>query len=120
MIANTTESNTLKNKILENKYKLNEITLFLRNIEIKNIIEALSPNNSKEDEFLELFTYYIWLLRDDNNIVSLINSEEFPTQYIMKYIFSSMGRWISQGNDVDDFFCLIGTHFQARKALKFL
>lgn len=120
MIAGISESNTLRNKILENKYKLNEITIFLKNIERKNIIEALNPVNSKEDEFLELFTYYIWLLRDDNNIVSLINSDEFPTKYIIKYIFSSMGRWISQGNDVDDFFYLIGTQFSSKKSLEIL
>jgi|JI9StandDraft_1071089.scaffolds.fasta_scaffold00753_16 hypothetical protein len=114
------DSFILRDSILENKNSINQTTFLLRNLERENIIEALNVNNSNQDEFYEIFTYYMWLLRDESYMLSLMNSEEFPTSYIIKYIFSSMGRWIGQGNDIDDFFYLVGTQFSSQKSLEIL
>ncbi|HMW03783.1 MAG TPA: hypothetical protein PK079_03315 [Leptospiraceae bacterium] len=111
----------LHGKILSDQYRPNEIKFFLKTVDNQCFVEILEYSQIlNEDGFLELLFYYLWLFRDDRDINLIINQKGFPTKYLIKYIFSSMGRWISQGNDVDDFFNVVGLQFSSEKSLELL
>lgn len=111
----------LHSKILSDRYRPNEIKFFLKNVDNQCFMEILNYSQIiNDDGFLELLFYYLWLFREDREIISLINDKAFPTKYLIKYIFSSMGRWISQGNDVDEFFTVVGSQFTSEKSLEIL
>jgi hypothetical protein len=55
-------------------------------------------------ELSEYFCSYCWILKDEPEVIELINKKDFPTPLLCQLIYHSLGRYQRDGNVNNDFF----------------
>ena len=99
--------------------QINTIHDYLTNLSESEIIDLIEKNQ-KFPFFLEWMNYYFWLFRRESKIQNFFNLKNFPNSFILQYIYYSFGKWLSLGNNPDNFFMEISSLFNKTKCLQIL
>ncbi len=105
--------------ITEFSFQINSVYGYLTKLSSNEFLD-LVQRNKEFPSFRNWLNYYLWLFRKDENFLVLINSKEFPNKVILDYIYYSLGKWISKGNDPEDFFMEVTKDITKEKCLQIL
>lgn len=100
-------------------FQVNSVYQYLTKLSSAEFLDLIE-RNKEFPSFKNWLNYYLWLFRKEKIFLKLINSKEFPNKVILDYIYYSFGKWISKGNNPEDFFMEVTKDISKEKCLQIL
>ncbi len=98
--------------------KAKEILVFLSKSEDKKqFLEIIMETDDLRDYFIS----YAWILRNEPELIELLNQEDLPLSFLLNFIYHGLGSYIKEGNtDYIVYFSRMAKHISANQSLRLL
>lgn len=83
-------------------------------------IQVFLDNHASDKQFLNLFYYYLWIFREEETGLKILNHKNFDSERIIQFIYQAFGLWICSGRDPDFFFSEIVKYISNEKKVQIL
>jgi hypothetical protein len=105
--------------LLEAEYGINNVRQIFKQFSMQEI-QFFFDNHGDDKQFLNLFYYYLWIFREEETCLKILNHKDFNSERVIQFIYQAFGLWICSERDPDFFFSEIVKYISAEKNVQIL